>query len=305
MINDFPFRREILKEEDHFCVKVNRRIQYQNQEFSVKLLDEVHPAYGGNKYFKLKYNLEQAQHAGRDTILTFGGAWSNHIYATAAACAEKGFRSIGVIRGEEPREYSNTLKFATEQGMRLVFVSREEYREKDEPFFKAWLRDELGSFYLIPEGGSNYYGVQGCTEILGAGDEKYDEIWCACGTGATLAGIILSLKPHQQAVGVSVLKGDFMRDEVMKHLRFSLGSFDVAKEYEDRFDIVDDAHFGGFAKTTPELLQLITDFRNETDIQLEQVYTAKMMWAFLQKPTPENRLAIHTGGLQGLDASLK
>ena len=279
---------------------MNKLIQYQGRNFSIKLLDEIHPTYGGNKFYKLKYNLEQARHAGRDTILTFGGAWSNHIYATAAACAENGFKSIGVIRGEEPKELSATLQFAKQKGMKLFFVSREEYREKNEPFFKAWLRDELGSFYLIPEGGSNFYGVQGCTEILGKGEMPCDEIWCSCGTGATLAGIILSLQPHQKAIGVSALKGDFMRDEVTKHLTFALGSVEAAQEYSDRFEIVDDAHFGGYAKTTPELIDLIADFKKETGIQLEPVYTAKMIWALLRSHSKSNQLAIHTGGVQGL-----
>ena len=279
---------------------MNKPIQYQGRNFSIKLLDEIHPTYGGNKFYKLKYNLEQARHSGRDTILTFGGAWSNHIYATAAACAENGFKSIGVIRGEEPAELSATLQFAKQKGMKLLFVSREEYREKNEPFFKAWLRDELGSFYLIPEGGSNFYGVQGCTEILGKGERPCDEIWCSCGTGATLAGIILSLHPHQKAIGVSALKGDFMRDEVTKHLTFALGSAEAAQEYSDRFEIVDDAHFGGYAKTSPELIDLIADFKKETGIQLEPVYTAKMIWALLRSHSNSNQLAIHTGGVQGL-----
>ena len=279
---------------------MNKLIQYQGKRFFIKLLDEIHPTYGGNKFYKLKYNLEQARHYGRDTILTFGGAWSNHIYATAAACAENGFKSIGVIRGEEPKELSATLKFAKQKGMKLLFVSREEYREKNEPFFKAWLRDELGSFYLIPEGGSNFYGVHGCTEILGKEERPCDEIWCSCGTGATLAGIILSLKPHQKAIGVSALKGDFMRDEVTKHLTFALGCFEAAQGYSDRFEIVDDAHFGGYAKTTPELIALIADFKKETGIQLEPVYTAKMIWALLRSQSIPNQLAIHTGGLQGL-----
>ena len=279
---------------------VNKTIQYQGKEFEIKLLDLIHPTYGGNKFYKLKYNLEQARHAGRDTILTFGGAWSNHIYATAAACAENAFKSIGVIRGEETKEYSATLRFAQEKGMKLFFVSREEYREKDELFFKAWLRDELGSFYLIPEGGSNFYGVQGCTEILGKGERQCDEIWCSCGTGATLAGIILSLQSNQKAIGVSALKGGFMRDEVTKHLAFALGSVEAAREYSDRFEIVDDAHFGGYAKTTPELIDLIKDFKKETGIQLEPVYTAKMIWALLRSHSKSNQLAIHTGGVQGL-----
>lgn len=279
---------------------MNKEIRYQGQDISIKLLDEAHPTYGGNKFFKLKYNIDQARHMGRDTILTFGGAWSNHIYATAAACAENGFKSIGVIRGEEPKTYSATLQFAQEKGMKLFFVSRNEYKEKNEPFFKAWLRDQLGSFYLIPEGGSNFYGVQGCAEILGEEDRLHNEIWCACGTGATLAGIILSLRSHQRAIGVSALKGDFMRDEVMKHLMLSLGSEEVAQEYVDRFEIVNDAHFGGYGKTTPDLLAFIMDFKDGTGIQLEPVYTAKMMWALIQRTPEAGRLAIHTGGLQGL-----
>lgn len=277
----------------------NQRIAYNGDSFHLKVLDKIHPLYGGNKWYKLKYNLEKAKAGGHDTILTFGGAYSNHIFATAAACKDHGFKSIGVIRGDEPRELNPTLQFAQQQGMLFQFVSREEYREKHEDFFKAWLRDLHGRFYLVPEGGSNYLGVQGCTEILQPEDREFEQIWCACGTGATLAGVILSLKRGQTVVGVSALKGDFMADEVRKHLCYSLGDEEAADDLSDSWRIVDDAHFGGYAKTTPELLQFMSEFRAETDVPLDQVYTAKMIWAMLREK-PSNALAIHTGGLQGL-----
>lgn len=280
-------------------------VEFEGLSFDIKREDLIHPEFGGNKWRKLKYNLERARHEGHKKILTFGGAWSNHIHATAQACAEFGFESIGVIRGEKPPVLSTTLAAAEESGMQLVFVSRDEYREKGEPFFKAWLHDELGSFYLVPEGGSNYLGVQGCTEILDEQTKAYDLISCACGTGATLAGLILSLQSSQKALGFSALKGGFMKDEVAKHLGYALGNMLATEEYLKSFDIIENYHFGGYAKTDPELIRFIRHFQTETGIALDAVYTGKMIFGLVDMissgkiDASEKVLAIHTGGLQG------
>jgi 1-aminocyclopropane-1-carboxylate deaminase len=280
-------------------------VSYRGHQFDLLRLDLLPGTAGGNKVYKLRYNLQKATFDGHDTILTFGGAWSNHILATAEACREKGFKSIGVIRGEESDPSSATLNSARDLGMQLLFVSREEYREKDEDFFKSWLRSELGRFYLIPEGGSNYLGVQGCTEILDARSKKYGLIGCACGTGATLAGIIQSLNSNQRAIGFSALKGDWMRDEVLKHLMYSLGSSEAAEEYTHMFELIHDDEFGGYGRYDDRLLSFIQNFYHDTGIKLDPVYTGKMVYRFLDlletgsQNSTQPTLLIHTGGLQG------
>lgn len=269
-------------------------------------LDMTHPHISGNKFFKLKYNLEEAKKQGKDTLLTFGGAYSNHIAATAAAGKEYGLKTIGVIRGEEftspsrpggnaagretplPKErgVNNTLRLAESSGMQLHFVSREEYRKKESPEFIGKLHNQFGDFYLLPEGGTNDLAVKGCAEILPLIDIPFDLVCCPVGTGGTLAGISSSLKGKQKAIGFSVLKGvDFVQtSEVWINSNY---------------------HFEGYAKHTPELLKFLDDFEKQNNIPLEQVYTGKMMFGIYdmirkdQFPKDSTVVAIHTGGLQG------
>lgn len=269
--------------------------------------DLTHPFYGGNKLRKLKYNLLKAKENGYATILTFGGAWSNHIYATAAACKEQGFKSIGVIRGEEPKVYSDTLSFARECGMEFHFISRQEYREKHEDYFKAWLRDQHGSVYLIPEGGSNYLGVQGCVEILTAEDKStYSHVACACGTGATAAGLLISAGPQQKVLAFSALKdGGFLKDEIRKFVYYALGDEEVADELMSQLEVVTEYDEGGYAKCSERELEYIRLFKAQNDIELDGIYTGKMMLGLddmiSKKVFAEGSkiLAIHSGGLQG------
>jgi 1-aminocyclopropane-1-carboxylate deaminase len=273
----------------------------------VKRLDLVHPHIQGNKWYKLKYNIERALAAEHKTLLTFGGAWSNHIYATAAAGKIAGLRTIGIIRGEEPTTYSNTLLFAKEQGMELNFVSRLDYEERATEEFKAWLHDQYGAFHLVPEGGSNYYGVNGCMEILSDDDlHNFDTAACACGTGATLAGMLLSAKSKLHFIGFSALKGgDFLRDEVIKHIEYFLMDRELAEEYREQFTIETAHHFGGYGKWTKELIEFITDIETTYNLPLDQVYTGKALYGLLKKieqgeiKQGSNVLFIHTGGLQG------
>lgn len=267
--------------------------------------DKIHPEYGGNKWRKLYYNLLKAKQLGHDTLLTFGGAWSNHIAATAAACRDEGLKSIGVIRGEEPLVYSDTLAFAKSCGMQFFFVDRASYREKNNDYFKQWLHDQLGRFYLIPEGGSNYLGVQGCMEIIGNVHADFDYIACAAGTGATAAGISLSLKSHQKLLVFPALKGgEFMAEEILTYRAYALGT--TEESGPRNFEILSDYHFGGYAKTTPELIAFIRAFYRSTHIKLDPVYTGKMMFGLddvLKKkmlPPDSKILALHSGGLQGI-----
>lgn len=263
----------------------------------LKREDTLHPLISGNKYRKLKYNLEAARTQGRDTMLSFGGAYSNHIAALACAGKESGFETIGVIRGEELGEQwqdNPTLSMAHAHGMRFHFVSRTDYRRRHEPGFIERLRAHFGDFYLLPEGGSNALGVRGCEEILGAGDAGFDFICCAVGTGATLAGIVNASLPHQRVWGFPALKGDFLDRDIHNFVR------------RGSWDLMDGFHFGGYAKVDRELVEFINRFKRETGIPLDPIYTGKMLFGIFalikedKIPKGSKILAIHTGGLQGI-----
>lgn len=287
-------------------------LEAQNISVHVKRLDLIHPQVNGNKWFKLKYNLEKASTSEHKTLLTFGGAFSNHIFSTASAGKIFGLKTIGIIRGEKPANWSPTLLHAKKCGMQLEFITRLTYAEKETEDFNGWLHEEYGSFHLVPEGGSNYLGVNGCMEILTEADKKnYDIICCACGTGATLAGLLLSASPKQKIIGFPVFKnGEFLKQEVIKHLKYFLMNEEIANEFQSQFSLITDYHFGGYAKWNDELLQFIRDFENQHKIPLDQVYTGKMMFGVLDLArkkhfAPETRiLIIHTGGLQGRTTDL-
>ncbi len=263
----------------------------------LKREDEIHPFISGNKYRKLKYNLTAALHEGFKTVLTFGGAYSNHIAATAYAAWEAGFKSIGIIRGEElvDRWKTNpTLQFAHSCGMQFQFVSRTSYREKTTQLFLNDLREAHGHFYLIPEGGTNALAVQGCREIITATDAGFDLLCSSVGTGGTLAGIIAAAHQGQRVIGFPALKGDFLKEDIR--------SFAT----RDNWSLQTDYHFGGYAKVDEPLVRFINDFKHKTGIPLDPVYTGKMLFGILDLVkkdffVPKTRiLAIHTGGLQGI-----
>lgn len=275
-------------------------------EVIVKREDLNHPYVSGNKWWKLKYNLEEAKKQGESTLLTFGGAFSNHIYATAAAANEMGFKSIGIIRGEEITALSKTLRFAQDQGMLLHFVSRESYRQKTTDEFVNNLKKQFGDFYLIPEGGSNALAVEGVEEFAQQlkAETDFDYVCCACGTGGTLAGIIKAM-PEKKVIGFSSLKGDFLSEEVRRHLGEEVRRNQSEEVRKKNWEVVTDYHFGGYAKHPPELLSFIQNFEKEFSIPLEHVYTGKLFFGLfdlMQKgyfPKGSRILALHTGGLQG------
>jgi 1-aminocyclopropane-1-carboxylate deaminase len=263
----------------------------------IKREDLLHPFISGNKFRKLKYNLLQAKAENQQTLLTFGGAYSNHIASVAYAGKEQSFKTIGIIRGDELGDKiadNPTLKFAQECGMQFEFVTREAYRHKTEPDFVANLKDKFGSFYLVPEGGTNEYAVKGCEEILTNEDASFDFICCAVGTGGTISGIINSALPHQKVLGFPALKGDFLKDEIRK--------FATNKNWE----LLTDYHFGGYGKVTEELIQFINQFYKQTQVPLDPIYTGKTVFGvidLIQKnyfPDNSKILLIHTGGLQGI-----
>jgi 1-aminocyclopropane-1-carboxylate deaminase len=264
---------------------------------SIKREDLIHPIVSGNKFRKLKYNLIQAKAENQHTLLTFGGAFSNHIAAVAFAGKEQNFKTIGIIRGEELRNKISenpTLKFAQDCGMQLEFVTRDAYRQKTENYFLKNLRTKFGAFYVIPEGGTNELAVKGCEEILTVEDAGFDYICCSIGTGGTITGIINSLLPHQKVLGFPALKGNFLKDEIRIFAR------------NENWEVITDYHFGGYGKVTPELIAFINQFYRENQIPLDPIYTAKMVFGVMDLieknyfPKKSKILLIHTGGIQGI-----
>lgn len=276
-----------------------------NIQVFIKREDLLHPNISGNKFRKLKYNLMVARKAGYQTLLTFGGAYSNHIAAVAAAGYEFGFNTIGIIRGEEIAGKINdnaihnpTLALAQQHGMQFKFISRADYRDKTSPEFIEQLKHEFGEFYLIPEGGSNTLAVQGCSETLTKQDkQQFDYVCCAVGTGGTIAGVIESSRDSQTILGFPALKGDFLRADIEQWVS------------KTNWKLINNYHFGGYAKTTPELLQFVQDFKQKTTIEVEPIYTGKMLFGLFDLidkgyfAANSQILAIHTGGLQGNSSS--
>lgn len=283
----------------HFLKSFNQKIPLETDDYSlyIKREDLLHPHISGNKFRKLYYNLLKAKEGNYSTLLTFGGAFSNHILAVAAASKENGMKTIGIIRGEELRDKvsSNpTLNKASEFGMVFDFVSRDDYRKKNEEAFVQRLKEQFGDFYLLPEGGTNNLAVKGCEEILEETDAGFDFICCAVGTGGTISGIINSSKVSQQVLGFPALKGDFLTEDICKFVT------------QSNWQLVTDYHFGGYGKVTEGLIEFINDFYQKFQVPLDPIYTGKMAFGVLdliaKKKFPKGSkiLMIHTGGLQGI-----
>jgi 1-aminocyclopropane-1-carboxylate deaminase len=254
------------------------RLRARDVRLYLKRDDLISPDIPGNKWRKLKYNLIAAREQGHRTLLTFGGAYSNHIRATAAAGARYGFDTIGIIRGEEHLPLNHSLTRAVEHGMRLAYLDRTTYRRKTEPDVLAALADEFGDFYLLPEGGTNALALQGCRELPAEIAPDFDVLCCACGTGGTLAGLAAGLRAGQRALGFSVLKGgEFLAGDVR---RLQVDAFG-AETGNWAIDV--ESHFGGYAKRTPELDEFVADFRARHDVSLDWVYVAKMLHGVFER----------------------
>ena len=268
------------------------------QILHIKREDMIHPVISGNKFWKLKYNLIKAKDLGKQILVTFGGAMSNHIVACAAAAQANGFQSIGIIRGEEIIEKwkeNITLTEASEYGMKFFFVPRQEYRLKEKSKYIQNILDKIPNYYLVPEGGTNTLAVKGASEILSEETYNYDIITSAMGTGGTLAGLSVGAKAYQLVIGFPVLKNaHFLVKELLKYTHKK--NFIVNLEY----------HFGGYAKITTELIDFINEFYYLNNIPLDPVYTGKMMFGLRdmikkgQIDKDKKILAVHTGGLQGI-----
>ena len=278
----------------------NQEVQYQfprGIRVTIKREDKIHPFVSGNKFRKLKYNVAQAIHLGKHTLLTFGGAYSNHIAAVAAVGRLEGMKTIGIIRGEELQGQalnSQTLLRAQKDGMKFRFVSRELYRLKATSGFLNELNTEFESAYIIPEGGTNEFAVQGCEEILDTEDSVFTHIACSAGTGGTASGIIRVSNDNQRVLVFPAVKGDFLLSDIATYT------------HKTNWDLITAYHFGGYAKVTDELITFLNEFYVKTGIPLDPVYTGKMVFGIfdmistLQIPDNAHILAIHTGGLQGI-----
>ena len=281
-------------------LSINQKIELpfkSSVSLYIKREDLIHPIISGNKYRKLKYNIAFAETLNQDTLLTFGGAFSNHIAAVAEAGRVYGLKTIGVIRGEELHDKvldSPTLKFAQSCGMQFKFISREAFRLKSTQSFYEKIKKEFGDFYLIPEGGTNDLAVKGCEEILTETDHNFNYICASVGTGGTLSGLINNSNTAQKVLGFSALKGDFLKEDISKFAK------------QDNWQLMTAYHFGGYAKINAELVTFINSFKKQNNIALDPVYTGKMMFGIYDlikrdyfEPNSEI-LVIHTGGLQGI-----
>ena len=275
----------------------NDLILKKNISLSIVRLDKIHAEIQGNKFFKLYYFLEKAI-AAKKNIITFGGAYSNHLAAVASACNMFGINCIGIVRGEEPKNLSHTLLFCKQKGMQLEFISRKDYKKKDDEDFKIKLTHKFGDHILIPEGGYNKEGADGAALISGFyRDKDFTHICCAVGTATTLAGVISTSLPSQHVIGFSAIK---QLDDFESRIQFLFGNA-IHKNYS----LNNKYHFGGYAKKTDELILFMNTFYKAFTIPTDFVYTAKMMFGvfdLIKKnyfAAGSKILCIHTGGLQG------
>jgi len=294
---DFNAIKEIKNQQVFLPILEEKKV-----ELFIKREDLIHPFVSGNKFRKLKYNLLEAKKLKKKAVLTFGGAYSNHIVATAVAGKLAGFKTFGVIRGDElgknlkeTIEENATLREAQNHGMKFHFVSRELYRQKTSFGFIEKMKNKWGDFYVIPEGGTNCLAVDGCQEILTEEDAKFDYICSAVGTGGTISGLINASTKHQKIIGFPALKGNFLSEEIRKYVSRKK-NWKLQKTY----------HFGGYAKFNEELIAFINNFTEQTGVLLDPIYTGKMVFGIVdliekgEFSEGTKILAIHTGGMQGI-----
>lgn len=279
---------------------LNDELFLQKQvRLSVLRLDKIHPVVSGNKLFKLYYFLEEAAQSSHKTILSFGGAYSNHLAATAFACRALQLKSIGIVRGEQPAHLSHTLQQCMNDGMQLKFITRQQFAEKENGAFTSSLQNEFGDCVIVPEGGYHPSGANGAALIMDIpGCRNYSHICTATGTGTTLAGLLKAAAPSQTIVALPVLKG---MTDIEERIAYLTGNKDPFKNLQ----LLNDYHFGGYAKKTEALIQFMNKCWQQFHLPLDFVYTAKMLFGIIDRikdgyfPPGGNILCLHTGGLQG------
>jgi 1-aminocyclopropane-1-carboxylate deaminase len=283
----------------------NKDWDERNIKVWVKRDDLLHPEVSGNKWRKLYYNIEQAKQYKSDGIFTFGGAYSNHLVATAFAAKESGLKSIGFVRGDELNKDSNhTLRRCADLGMELQFLSREMYVLRNDKQFIDELKLENPGFYAVPEGGANYFGIIGCQAIWKELPADIDHIFIAQGTTTTSCGLLLGLPEKTKLHVVPVLKGFDVQKTMRNHLNWFLFDENLASDLVAKVNVHEEFHFGGYGKYTPELLQFIKQTYQIHQLPLDPVYTAKAFYALeetLKSSKFDNQKVVflHTGGLQG------
>ncbi len=266
----------------------------------MKRIDLVHPVISGNKWYKMKYNIAEMMDEGKGTLLTFGGAFSNHIHATAAAGKIFGFKTIGLLRGEEHLPLNETLQSAVANGMEIHYVDRTTFRERDSVKFLDGLKKQFGDVYILPLGGTNTIALKGCAEIVDQIEVDFDYICSASGSGGTFAGIATGLNGNKKGIVFPALKGGEFLKEVISDLVFKYSG----KNFQN-WTINTDYHFGGFARLTKELVEFTKKFEKLNGFELDYIYTNKMMFGIAELiksgyfKMGETIVAIHSGGLQG------
>ena len=285
--------------QEHICIDYIQEelLEEAGIRFGILRLDAIHPLVSGNKWFKLKENIRLAQAAGANGLLTFGGAFSNHLLATAAAAKTLGFSATGIVRGFHGRDnISPTLQHCAALGMQLQYVSREEYQQKNDPHYLYKLQHRYPGAYIIPEGGDNEAGVQGAMAIAGYIPPEADIVTVAVGTGTTFTGILKALAGSRQLLGFPAMKGGmYLQQQIAQQVPKALDNWQLKDEY----------HFGGFARYSDTLLDFMNHFYQQHNIRLDFVYTAKMIYGIFDMirkgaiPANSHIIAVHTGGLQG------
>jgi 1-aminocyclopropane-1-carboxylate deaminase len=279
-------------------------LKAHNVQLFVKRDDLIDEAVSGNKWRKLKYNIEQCLSRKNEGIITFGGAYSNHLLATASACKKAGLKSVGMVRGEELNADSNeTLRACRSNGMELVFISRELYRLKDDQQFKSELHIDYPNYYIVPEGGANFYGMIGCQDILNEIDSPFDLILVAQGTTTTSCGLLMGLTEQQRLLVVPALKGFDSIKEMQNMLDYAFFDEEMSVENLKKVEVLDRYHFGGYGKFDEVLLGFIQEFYQSYSIPLDPIYTGKAMFALFDqikqgKHEGSRIIFVHTGGLQ-------
>jgi len=288
--------------DEKICVTIPVTLPEANNNVKVfmKRTDLIHPVISGNKWYKMKYNIIKMQKQGFDTLLTFGGAYSNHIHAAAHAGKIFGFKTIGLIRGEEHLPLNTTLQSAVNDGMKLHYVDRTTFRKRETNEFLNSLKEEFGDVYILPVGGTNTVALKGCAEIIDQIDIDYDYICSASGSGGTFAGLVAGLQGDKKAIAFPALKGGKFLEKVIYGL-----VFDYTGKSFNNWQLNTNYHFGGFAKLSKELVEFTHEFNELNNFKLDYIYTNKMMFGIadlIRKgffKSGETIIAIHSGGLQG------
>jgi len=299
---------KMYEEQGNVEKSILQQVQFANLYTSPKVFikrdDLLHNLISGNKWRKLKYNLIEASEQGYKTLLTFGGAYSNHIYAVAAAGKIFGFKTIGIIRGEKHLPLNPTLDFAKQQNMEIHYLDRTTYRNRNNEDFQKEVATQFDNPYVIPEGGSNSLALKGVAELVGEIDINFDYICSAVGSGSTLAGIICGLGGNYKVLGFPAIKNaEYLNDIISSFIKIYNPA--AAGQIFDNWKLVYDYHFGGFAKINYELVSFILEFEKINNIELDSIYTGKMLYGIydlIKKDyfsQDETVIAIHTGGLQG------